>query len=124
MIDGKARPGIGSPQLAIGHGKWLKIIPIFWEHFQLLISFWILYPSFFSFFPFMLFLFLSTFLSSQVYDVTSFLSLHPGGGQLVVDAAAQDGGICIKSWVNSKACPFFVFFSSMLAKGNELLNVK
>ena len=26
----------------------------------------------------------------QVYDVTSFLSLHPGGGQLVVDAAAQD----------------------------------
>lgn len=25
----------------------------------------------------------------QVYDVTSFLALHPGGGQLVVDAAAQ-----------------------------------
>ena len=27
---------------------------------------------------------------AEVYDVTSFLSLHPGGGQLVVDAAAQD----------------------------------
>eukprot|EP00435_Cladocopium_sp_Y103_P054702 s1039_g17.t2 len=29
-------------------------------------------------------------IDGKVYDVTSFLSLHPGGGQLVVDAAAQD----------------------------------
>ena len=30
----------------------------------------------------------------QVYDVTSFLALHPGGGQLVVDAAAQATWSC------------------------------
>jgi len=29
-------------------------------------------------------------IDGKVYDVTSFLALHPGGGQLVVDAAAQD----------------------------------
>ncbi|CAE7700635.1 fadB, partial [Symbiodinium pilosum] len=29
-------------------------------------------------------------IDGKVYDVTSFLSLHPGGGQLVVDAAGQD----------------------------------
>merc|ERR1711907_59826 len=29
-------------------------------------------------------------IDGKVYDVTPFLDLHPGGGQLIMDAAAQD----------------------------------